>query len=439
MNQDIFGVCYSLINNIKEYIAKSNVEKLEKKTLVQIIDDFFKIKLTNRIENENLETFSKLIVKSFEGTVSESVFSFFLERQFNFNKENILELLNVMKFINNYGGKTNIPISFSQSFSYPKVSIIITTYNRKEFLVEAINSLLLQDYPHIEIIIIDDNSTDGTDLLIKERYKKESKITFVKKEKNCGPGNNRREAFKIYSNGEYILFLDDDDYLVDMNYISKAVKFHIDHPDVSYVTANAFLNYTLRKQLKVSNLGLGEIVNRYEYLLNFEQNGFPKPISTLTTLFKRNSLIEMGILNMKMVNDASIYLRSLLVGNAGYIDLIVGVYRIHGNNITFHLTKEFLIENLHEKMIVRNIAVEQYNFEMEKMDEWFNYNAYKTIAYYLNNSAKNANDFKFMYKWTKENCPAIYKKLRKEFQVVLLKKTLLKFPLVGFIRQRINI
>ncbi|RDU37120.1 hypothetical protein DRW41_10580 [Neobacillus piezotolerans] len=433
--------CYSLFNLLNENINNFKMETFEYEKLVEIITDFFnKCDVHRKGENKYLKTLSQLIFQFLEGKVSEDVLRFYLEKQFDIRKSKELDNLIInIKHVLKKKGQVYTKMTFSNTFNYPKVSIIITTYNRKNYLVQALNSLLSQDYPNLEIIIIDDNSLDGTELMVKEYFCNEPRVIYIKKEKNCGPGNNRREAFELFGNGEYILFLDDDDYLVDMNYISKAIKFHIDHPEVSFVAANVFLERTIKKQLEISILGLGKIVNKNNYLLNFEKKGYPKPASTLTTVFKRDCLVEMGILNMNMVNDASIYLRSLLVGHAGFIDSIVGVYRIHGENITFNLSREFLIQNLNEKIIIKNMAVDQYGYDLKDMNDWLDFNAYKTISYYLSNSAKRTDDFKYIYNWVRENRPGIYGKLKREFQLVPFKKFLLRFKLVIRMRKKLNI
>ncbi|PGV51541.1 glycosyltransferase family 2 protein [Bacillus sp. AFS037270] len=425
--------CYSFLNSIIEYIQSSKVQKITYEDLKEVAIDFLQ-KGHSQDQSERYETLTQLIFKFIDGKASESVLSFYLKRQFAMEEFTLDEIINKLKLVISKDALVDQSITFADNFSYPKVSVIITTYNRKEYLLQAINSILAQDYPNIEIITIDDNSSDGTDLLMEEHFKNHPRIIYIRKEQNCGPGTNRREAFKAYADGEYTLFLDDDDYLIDPNYISKTVNFHMNHPEISFVAANVFLEYSLKDLLKISDLGLSEVVNKYDYLLNFERPGFPKPLSTLTTLFKRDSLIEMGILNMNMVNDASIYMRALLVGNAGFIDSIVGVYRIHGNNITFNLSKEFIVENLDEKTIVKNMAIEQFGFNKKDMDKWFNYTVHNTVSYYLVNSARNAEDFRYMFNWTKENCPFIYKDLRQTYRFTLLKKRLLKFPLVKKLR-----
>ena len=86
------------------------------------------------------------------------------------------------------------------------VSIIIPTYNRAYLICEAIDSILNQIYQDIEIIVVDDGSTDNTAEVL-QRYK--DKITYIKQE-NEGPGDARNRGIAEAS-GKYIAFLDSDD------------------------------------------------------------------------------------------------------------------------------------------------------------------------------------------------------------------------------------
>lgn len=98
----------------------------------------------------------------------------------------------------------------------PKVSIIVPTYNREKELSTCIDSLLNQTYKDIEIIIINDGSTDNTDELIKTY--KDKRIKYYNRT-NHGIGNSRNYGIDK-SNGDYISFIDSDDY-VDNCFIEK--------------------------------------------------------------------------------------------------------------------------------------------------------------------------------------------------------------------------
>ncbi|ASA25194.1 glycosyltransferase family 2 protein [Paenibacillus donghaensis] len=380
---------------------------------------------------EHLTTLSTVLLAFSQGRASRDSLLYYLAEQFDTLPEELPAAWQAwLDTVGNASVGVKDILPGLNPADYPKVSVIITTYNRKDFLSKAVQSILGQDYPNKEITVIDDCSTDGTAELMEQRFGADPRVIFMRSETNSGPGNNRRKAFAAHADGEFVHFLDDDDYLVDMNYYSKAVRFHLQHPGLSFVAANVFMQYSQSRKLDVSSLGLAPVIDKRVYFMNFEQQGYPKPASTLTTLFRREALMEMDILGMNMVNDASIYLRSLLIGDAGFIDVIAGVYRVHGNNITFHLSQDFLIENLEEKRLIRGKAIDQYGYSPKEMNEWFNHNVYDTIFYYLMNSAKSHTDFKSMYTWAAKHSPPSYSRLKSQFRVKLFKKQLLRVSLL---------
>ena len=87
-----------------------------------------------------------------------------------------------------------------------KVSVLIPTYNRRQYVVEAIESVLAQDYSDMEIIVVDDGSTDGTESALKPYL---SDIRLIRTE-NRGPASARNVGMAA-ARGEYIAWLDSDD------------------------------------------------------------------------------------------------------------------------------------------------------------------------------------------------------------------------------------
>jgi len=100
----------------------------------------------------------------------------------------------------------------------PKVSICIPTYNRKNYLREAIGSILAQTYKDYEIVIVDDGSTDGTEEMIKKLA-----IPFTYHwQKNTGDAAARNKLIEL-AQGQYISFIDSDDLLMPDS-IERMVK-----------------------------------------------------------------------------------------------------------------------------------------------------------------------------------------------------------------------
>lgn len=92
-----------------------------------------------------------------------------------------------------------------------KISVIVPCYNIKEYLPRCIESILAQTYRNLEVILISDGSTDGTDEVIKEYANKDSRIVPIFK-KNSGVSDTRNKGLDI-ATGDYIGFVDGDDYI----------------------------------------------------------------------------------------------------------------------------------------------------------------------------------------------------------------------------------
>ena len=96
----------------------------------------------------------------------------------------------------------------------PSISIILPTFNRANTINNAIESILNQTFNSLEIIIIDDASTDNTYQIVKEYQKKESRIIYVKNKENYGCAQSRNIGLK-YVQAETVAFMDDDDQYTD--------------------------------------------------------------------------------------------------------------------------------------------------------------------------------------------------------------------------------
>lgn len=92
-----------------------------------------------------------------------------------------------------------------------KVSVIVPVYNTAKYLPKCLESLIKQSYVNLEIVIVDDGSTDESLKICREYQKKNEKIKLIHKE-NGGLSDARNWGMK-YSTGEYLTFVDSDDYL----------------------------------------------------------------------------------------------------------------------------------------------------------------------------------------------------------------------------------
>lgn len=105
----------------------------------------------------------------------------------------------------------------------PTVSLIISTFNRKKLISKAIESGLSQKNVALEIIVIDDDSIDGTFEYLKGKYQYESKVKVLRTKLNSGVASATNLGFQ-HSKGDYIALLGDDDYWIDANKLSKQIS-----------------------------------------------------------------------------------------------------------------------------------------------------------------------------------------------------------------------
>ena len=206
------------------------------------------------------------------------------------------------------------------------VSIIINNYNYDRFLKEAIDSALNQTYPHTEVIVVDDGSTDKSREIIAEY---EDRIVPI-----LQPNGKQAAAFNsgfANSKGDIIIFLDSDDYL-----LSHAVERIVSvwKPTLSKVhyrlevvdTDRAAFGYSFPQG--TAPLSTGEV---WKNLLDV--GGYVR-VPTSGNALNRNALLPLFPIADRYKLTADDYL-SILVpfyGDVGAIEEPIGAYRIHGNN-----------------------------------------------------------------------------------------------------------
>lgn len=167
------------------------------------------------------------------------------------------------------------------------VSIIIPTYNRINFVIKAVESCLNQSYNAIEIIIIDDGSTDNTEEKVKELLITEwnNKAIYYYKQKNAGASAARN--FGIHkAKGEYIQFLDSDDLLFKN-------KIEIQVNRIIETAADGCSCFGVMGQtLERADVILGENFDSVLDLMHKMCSGLVHVMQTMAPLWKKSVLLE---------------------------------------------------------------------------------------------------------------------------------------------------
>lgn len=103
----------------------------------------------------------------------------------------------------------------------PLVSVIVPVYNVQDYLAECINSIIRQNYTHFELLLVDDGSTDNSGMLCEQYRKKDNRIKVIHK-KNGGLSDARNYGIDK-ALGEYLTFIDSDDYVSEI-YLNALVN-----------------------------------------------------------------------------------------------------------------------------------------------------------------------------------------------------------------------
>ena len=297
-----------------------------------------------------------------------------------------------------------------------RISVIITTYNRRPFLEKAIASVLSQTYQNIEIVIIDDCSNDDTANFC--RNLKDSRIKFYRNDHNQGCGPNRKKALEKYATGEYIIFLDDDDSFVNKNYFKDAIKMLEKNKKLSMVCASHIVYDQVNNTTTEKKFPYKKTVDNKEFFLNFGNEKYPKPIISIA-IIRKEALEYANYHEMKILNDTTIFLRALIYGPMGFINKVSAQYLVHGNNISFSCTTDFIIDNLEEKYKIYCQIPANFKLTDNEKKQWLINQCDITIIYFIIGSKPNCFQFRKLLVWVKKrlkdkNLINNYKKIYKE-------------------------
>lgn len=211
-----------------------------------------------------------------------------------------------------------------------KVSVIIPTYNRAEFLRSAITSVLNQTYQDFEIIVVDDGSTDNTREVVCSFNDK--RIKYILNEVNKGEAGARNAGI-MNSNAEYIAFLDDDD-----EWLPEKLKLQIDLLENS--PAKVGVVYTGYLEVdRSSNKILLQFIptergNIYKDIFLKNCVGIPS-----TVVLRKACFETLGLFDEKVIypTDYDMWIRISMGFYFEYIEKPMVRYYVHENTISSNL------------------------------------------------------------------------------------------------------
>lgn len=216
----------------------------------------------------------------------------------------------------------------------PKVSILIATHNRSQFISRAIESVLAQTLKDWELIIADDGSTDSTEEACQSWEEKDKRIRYFR-----GPHFGRIAKISNLglkqAKGEYVAILDDDDWWIDSRKLEKQVKFLDENKE--YVGCGGgfiVVDESGREKLRTSKPEKDEDIKKNALVAN--------PMANATTLFRLETARKVGLYDETMLQfaDWEFWLKMGLEGKLYNFQEYFTSYRMWAGGMSFSRQKE---------------------------------------------------------------------------------------------------
>lgn len=201
--------------------------------------------------------------------------------------------------------------------THPLVSVVIPVYNGQDYIEEAINSVLAQTYPNLEIIVVDDGSTDNTPHLLK-KYTAQEKIILLSHQnrQNMGVSHSRKLAVTS-AKGEYIAFLDADDIFlpqkitVQLEALKQDPEIVLCHSNIQPFSPTGHYPDVLNKHFNLAPAP-------YKYQFNQLPNVLSEnPICNSTVIVRTDILNNLSFVS-KQLFQVEDWLMWTLIGAKGY-------------------------------------------------------------------------------------------------------------------------
>lgn len=234
-----------------------------------------------------------------------------------------------------------------------KVSVITASYNAGRFIEGTIKSVLEQTYDNLELIIVDDCSTDNTEEIVKKYMKIDLRVKFYKLEKNSGAAVVRNTALEK-AKGRFIAFLDSDD-VWDRDKLEKQINFMKNN--------NYGFSFTSYRLMNEKGILLNKEV-RVPSQIKYEQLLKNTIIGCLTVIIDKDIIGDFRMPLVRAGQDTATWLSILRKGNIAYgYDEVLASYRLVDGSISSNKLKALKRTwNTYRKLENLNLIKSTYYF-----------------------------------------------------------------------------
>lgn len=217
-----------------------------------------------------------------------------------------------------------------------KVTIMIPTYNQREYIEQCIESALAQDYSNLEVVVSDDSTDKETEKIVTEKYLKDPRVKYFHNSPGLGRVKNYHKTLYERATGEYVLNLDGDDWLIDVSYITQAVNLLDNDKQIVCVTANKIQYHENNNEFikeEAYNQTLQPVMSGQAYLYEYAMHKVS--FNHMTTLYRREDALKIGFYDKDIIlTDGESVFRLICDQKIAFLPIEAGVWRVHGENAT---------------------------------------------------------------------------------------------------------
>lgn len=282
----------------------------------------------------------------------------------------------------------------------PKVSIIVPAYNTEKYIKKCLTSLINQTYKNIEIIVVNDGSTDNTKEIVENFAHNDDRIKLFNI-KNGGLSNARNFGLKN-SSSEYIIFIDSDDY-ISPKYVELMLNYALENNlDLVCCDFQRMPEDKTQKKYSCKNVKIKKY-NKFDYLKEvFTCNKLTLGLAT-TKLYKKEL---MGEFDTKLFHGEDIiynYYYIQNINNAGFLPLKLYTYVTRKSSmVNSNFSKRRF--NLMYKLIEIANELHQSKPELEKyIRTWLYFSCLESFYFMLRDKVVDKESYNFLYNNLKEN------------------------------------
>lgn len=227
----------------------------------------------------------------------------------------------------------------------PKVSIIIPVYNVEEYLPKCLGSILNQSLKDIEIICVDDFSTDNSLNILREYKQKDNRIRIIRHSENRGPGITRNTGLN-YAKGEYIMFLDSYDWLNPDSCDTAYNQIKKNNNDIVFFNHCVFYEYNNSIERKNPNANaLEKVIDKPDIKLYEDVRGFYICSTNIwQQIYKKSFLEEYNIEfpDFRHAEDVPFFIKAIICADTvSFINKSLYNYRFRQDSLTRTRINEF--------------------------------------------------------------------------------------------------